>query len=378
MNKQQASTQQFKRFATAMGFAPCGQLAENRGMKHVRRAAQPICWIACLLSLVGCQAEPNSPGRLVTDPSSADRGSARSGTIVKLATWNLEWLVAPQAFPALRDQCLPQGASPGTRRRYLPCDAAAQQDRSAPDFAALARYAKQLDADIIALEEVDGEAAARMVFRGYQFCFTGREAVQNTGFAVRNGLPHRCGTDFVALSLGDSVRRGAELIVYPGDPRELRLLAVHLKSGCARGPLDSGRSECATLARQVPVLEDWIDRQAASGKPFAVLGDFNRDLLHEQGPARTETGLQRNVYAELDDADPPAADLTNAAAGQAFINCSPAQNFNGYIDNILLSQTLAQRRVPGSFQRVTYTLQDATQRKLSDHCPVAVRLQLGN
>lgn len=322
--------------------------------------------VTLALLVGGCAAGPNT----------GDHGAAREPGIVKIATWNLEWLIAPAEFRSLRGTCLPQGESPGQRQRYIPCDVATGQERASQDFAALAGYAHELDADVIALEEVDGESAARLVFKGYRFCFTGRAAVQNTGFAIRQGLPFRCGPDLAPLSLGDSVRRGKELLLYPGEPREIHLLAVHLKSGCPRGPLDSGRPECAKLAQQVPVLEDWIDAQARAGHAFAVLGDFNRDLLHEQGPARSESGAQRNVYAEIDDGDPPQADLVNAADGQPFINCSAAQNFGGYIDNILLGKRLAERRVGGGFERLTYRTPDALRRKLSDHCPVALRLRI--
>ncbi len=321
--------------------------------------------ITLALLVSGCVASPNANGP----------DGKRDPDIIKIATWNLEWLIAPPDFRSLRGSCLPQGESPQGRQRYIPCDVATGLERSSQDFAALARYAQRLDADVVAIEEVDGEAAAQRVFKGYRFCFTGRTAVQNTGFAIRRGLPFRCGADLQPLSLGDSVRRGKELVLFPDEAREIHLLAVHLKSGCPRGPLDSGRPECSKLAQQVPVLESWIDAQAASHHAFAVLGDFNRDLLHEEGPARTQGGVQLNVYAEIDDGDPPEADLVNAAAEQPFINCSAAQNFSGYIDNILLGQRLAARRVAGGFERLTYATPEALGRKLSDHCPVAVRLR---
>ena len=335
-----------------------GQCSHNPAMK--------LLSIAIVALMGGCAAGFNSGSH--SDP--------RALMSIKLATWNMEWLVSPPAFRALRSSCLPKGTEPAGRQRYLPCDVAHGQERSAQDFAALARYAQKLDADVIALEEVDGESAAKLVFSGYAFCFTGRSAVQNTGFAIRRGIPFRCGPDYLPLSLGDTVRRGKELLLFPDEPRELRLLAVHLKSGCPRGSLDSGRTECSKLARQVPLLEEWIHRQAAAGHVFAVLGDFNRDLLHESGPPRTANGTQLNVYAQLDHGDAPEADLRNAAADELFINCSAAQNFSGYIDNILLSRTLAQRRVAGGFERLTYSMPEALQRKLSDHCPVAVRIRL--
>ena len=150
-----------------------------------------------------------------------------------------------------------------------------------------------LDADIVALQEVDGPDAARLVFHDYRFCFSGRVAVQNNGFAIRRGLPFSCGPELLDLSMNDDVRRGVELRLFPGTPQELRLLSVHLKSGCAREPLESARAGCAVLARQVPVLERWIDAQANEHMPFAVLGDFNRDLRREPAGDRALAGPRR-------------------------------------------------------------------------------------
>lgn len=310
----------------------------------------------------------------------ASRGAptpGRSGDSLRLATWNFEWLVAPENFVALKRTCVPQGASPGGRRRTLPCDAAARLERSTADFEAIARYARQLDADVVAMQEVDGPSAARRVFpSGYRFCFTGAAAVQNVGFAVRDGIPFRCGPDLVELSLDGRVRRGAELRLFPGTPSEIHLLAVHLKSGCGKRTLDVPREACALLARQVPVLERWIDARAATGRPFAVLGDFNRELLWDTGPPRTPDGAQRALWSEIDDGDPPEADLVNAAEGERFVNCHPGQNFSGYIDHILLSHSLAARKVPGSFHRVTFEPAEALRRKLTDHCSIAVDLAI--
>ena len=294
---------------------------------------------------------------------------------LKLATWNLEWLIAPENLQALRGSCTPEGVRPPPRVRSIPCDVAAKLNRSRADFNALARYARLLDADVVALQEVDGASAAKLVFPGYRFCFTGRRHVQNTGFAIRPGIPFRCGRDLKSLSLGDTVRRGAELVLYPGESREFRLLSVHLKSGCSNRLLNDSRKECQAAGRQVPVLEQWIDAQAAARRPFAVLGDFNRDLLRDQGPARADSGTPLRLWPEIDDGDPPDADLTNTAAGGRFVNCSMRQAFRGYIDYIVLSRSLAARLVPGSFDRVVYSTQDAVARKLSDHCPVSVRLR---
>jgi endonuclease/exonuclease/phosphatase family metal-dependent hydrolase len=303
--------------------------------------------------------------------ATASCSAARSATDeLKIATWNLEWFMQPQTLQALTPACLPREAPRDGARRAVPCDVAHELVRSNEDIAALRKYARSLDADVVALQEVDGIDAARLVFPDYEFCFSGRIAVQNNGFAVRRGLPFSCGADLAELSLADDVRRGVELVLFPATSRELRLLSVHLKSGCARDALDATRPNCLELRRQVPYLEAWIDAQAAGHKAFAVLGDFNRDLQHEP-PGLT-------LWSEIDDADPPAADLVNTAEGQKFQNCLASQTFSGFIDYIVLGREMARGLVPGSFGREIYRPSDAARRKLSDHCPVFIRLKVAD
>jgi endonuclease/exonuclease/phosphatase family metal-dependent hydrolase len=299
---------------------------------------------------------------LAAAEDSAPRGS------VKLASWNLEWLISPAQFRSLKGNCIPQGAPVAGSERRIPCDVAARFERSSRDFAALASYANELNADVIALQEVDGPQAAELVLPGYQFCFTSRRHPQNTGFAIRAGIPFRCGPDFAALAINAGLRRGATVVLYPGTPGEVHLMSVHLKSGCARDALDSPSKPCRDLAAQTPALEAWIDAQAAAGRRFAVLGDFNRDLLHEPGTP--------SMWAEIDDGTPPESDLVNPSAGLPFVGCIPGQSYSTYIDFIVLSRSLGARLVPGSFQRVVYSARKARSTRLSDHCPVAVRVDL--
>jgi endonuclease/exonuclease/phosphatase family metal-dependent hydrolase len=285
---------------------------------------------------------------------------------VKLATWNLEWFMTPAGFHALKDGCTTDESGHRHNPRSIPCDVAADLERSATDIGALASYAHRLDADVIALQEVDGEPAARQLFGNHEFCFTGGRAVQNTGFAIRRGLPHVCGPDVLGLSLGDELRRGATVILYPGTRHELRLLAVHLKSGCSRGRLGGHEKACERLAEQLPTLGAWIRQQQDAGRRFAVLGDFNRNLVAEHGDG---------VWSRLN-GGAPDGELVNTAAGEPFRNCFTGQTHTGYIDYILLGRTLAPSLVRGSFERLTYSATDAWRTKLSDHCPVAVRLHL--
>ncbi len=80
-----------------------------------------------------------------------------------------------------------------------------------------------------------------------------------------------------------------------------------------------------------------------------------------------------SLWNELDQ---PAGRLTLAANLGAFENCSVTQNFPGYIDQIVLGPALAASVIAGSVRRITYENADVAARRLSDHCPVSIALQL--
>ena len=90
---------------------------------------------------------------------------------LKLATWNLEWFMTPNMFNSLKDSCTQDDGAHRASPRSIPCDVAAKLERSATDIAALAGVAHALDADVVALQEVDGREAARQLFPRHDFCF---------------------------------------------------------------------------------------------------------------------------------------------------------------------------------------------------------------
>ena len=100
-----------------------------------------------------------------------------------------------------------------------------------------------MDADILALQEVDGpEAAARVVDpQAYAFYFPAEGDLQRAGFAVRRGLRVTQNPDLEALDLNPrarfSLRRGTDITVESGG-QKLRLLSLHLKGGCNSGATD--------------------------------------------------------------------------------------------------------------------------------------------
>ena len=233
--------------------------------------------------------------------------------------------------------------------------------RRAADLAGLRAYAALLAADVVALQEVDGAAAAETVFPAgrYALHMTGDAVVQRVGFAVRRGLEFEANPDFVALEPpGSRLRSGADITLrWPGG--RLRLLAVHLKQGCRQDRLtDRHRSACPILGVQLAALQGWVAQRRAEGVPFALLGDFNRWM--DDGDA---------FYGALQQAGP----LRRATEGRS----SPCWGGGGFIDHIIAGGAARGWMRPDTLQVLVYreTGED-WQERLSDHCPVSVRFNL--
>lgn len=268
---------------------------------------------------------------------------------VKLATWNIAWLTTRPAD----DPALPRGLTP----------------RQPGDWRLLAGYAQRLEADILAFQEVDGEDAIRRILdpRDWAFFLTRENDVQRAGFAIRRTLRVEQHEDLAALDVTAgarfSQRRGADVTVtLPGGQR-LRLLSVHLNAGCREGPMDPSRSrDCDMLARQAAVLAEWAQARRREGIPFAMLGDFNRRMDHP----RDEFG------AALRDAAP----MQRATEGASNPCWADARGARPFISHIWLGGGAQRWLVPGSLRVMVYAEREPAMRdRLSDHCPVSVRLR---
>ncbi|MEM9806682.1 MAG: endonuclease/exonuclease/phosphatase family protein [Cyanobacteria bacterium P01_D01_bin.56] len=271
------------------------------------------------------------------------------------------------SLTALRAAAVPLKVAAWNIEHLRALDNSGPNPREEDDYQRLATYAEDLDADIIALQEVDGEVAAARIFDEgeYDFFFSNREDPMLTGFAVRRGIEVVQNPDLVALDVDGrgNLRHGTDITVtYNG--REIRFLSLHLKSFCFDNPLDTSSSACRTLKQQLPVLEEWIDTQANADLPFMVLGDFNRrmNLVGDE------------FWLEIDDAEPANADLTNSTEG-LLSDCWNGQ-FPNYIDHIVSDLISSQWLVPNSFQQLLFTEPISQQESLSDHCPIAVTLDV--
>jgi endonuclease/exonuclease/phosphatase family metal-dependent hydrolase len=260
---------------------------------------------------------------------------------IKVSTWNLNWL---------------------TQRSKQEADLPADVHLRAPeDFVRLAGYARKLDADVVAFQEVDGPQAAGLVFdpSTYAIATIDEPVVQRVGIAVRKTISFRKNADLLGLDAEPGapfrLRYGLDVTLGSG----LRILVVHLKTGCQTDTLaTSHRAQCMLLARQIPVLAGWIAARRAEGVPFMVLGDFNR--IFDTPDA---------VGATLDSAAP----LLRVTQG--FEN--PCWDGAPFIDHIFLGGPARGWLVPGSLRvQIFHEIGAGWKEKLSDHCPVSIKLRL--
>ncbi len=263
---------------------------------------------------------------------------------LKVATWNIEWAtLRPAGDPSLPDDVRP---------------------KTEGDLALLRGYADRLDADVVAMQEVDGPEVAARIFPPdrYALFLIDEDVVQRVGLAVRRGIAVTRNPDLAALDLypdaPHKLRNGLDVTLdLPGAP--LRVLAVHLKTGCREDPPErSARPGCAALARQVPALAGWIAQRRTEGAAFLVLGDFNRWM----GPGDP-------VLAALE----AAAPLARATEGKS----SPCWGRENFIDHILAGGAARGWMQPDTLRVMTYRESgEGWKERLSDHCPVSVRLRV--
>ena len=276
-------------------------------------------------------------------------GSADAAGALRIATWNLEHL----------DDHADQG-----------CIA-----RSSDEYDSLAGQIMETGADVIAFQEVENAAAAHLVFPDSEWDIivsqcppikSPRDCWDRpgeklghlaTGFAVRKGNSWSRHQDVTALSLDDPFQRfGADISVFAGQ-HEIRLLSVHLISGCWGEGQDSDPqrvSVCERLRSQLNLVKSWADDRSAEGTAFVVLGDFNRRLAVDG-----DWG-----WSVLSDSSAPLSLLTEGYQAE----CDP--RYPDFIDHLAAGGGAQELVLPGSFREWP------RKGEHPDHCAVSADLRL--
>ncbi|MER8670843.1 hypothetical protein NKI48_25845 [Mesorhizobium sp. M0644] len=358
---------------------------------------------------------------------------------VRLANWNIQTLTIPgeRVFKNTKDEEL----------------------RTPADFTRLQKVRDAVGADVFVLQEISSLKALAMVFptSEWQLCFSGQYAADEVGlgpyydsddvgeivptcvtdtddtklpdppvgqlrkqylaFAVKktSGISIEAVRDLSNLAVAAedrntetntvevrSVRWGFEATLgTPGG--SLRVLNVHMKSGCFDGFLRSkwwkdlaawapdGEVDhaCDTLARQLPALRGWIADAGASEKPFVIIGDFNRRLDVEDEDTKSPDMLPvLNGTATSDDGSDDTA-LSYVPEGQAAVKaCWPEEDQTDRrhsIEFMMFGPGDRPDDWEASYAKLRYVdmaqiggsslVQETDSPHLSDHCPSVISLR---
>ncbi len=287
-----------------------------------------------LLFTVGCVSNGAQ-----TQPPSADMS-------FKITTWNVEHL----AFP------YDTGCRP----------------RTADEITALSAYAQSLDADVVALQEVASVTAVRQIFpesqwqiimsqradsEAYECRGSGRMSTQQkVAFAVKNTVPVLAVEHLNELSLTMPGLRYGLVIQVDSPNGAMDILNVHMKSGCFVDDYQSSDSEsCQVYARQIPVLDNWIEQRERQGTAYVVLGDFNHRLSAYYNRA------SRLLFTE---------DRSASLVTRKVIGCHP--RYPAPIDHILVGGLDARAATASVKVHEFENMQEAEM--LSDHCAISATL----
>lgn len=276
---------------------------------------------------------------------------------LKLSSWNIAWLGSHE-----------------------------YNQRSETDYQKLAMYAKQLNADVIALQEVENEYWARKVFgNDYDYYFSTKDWVQRVGVAIKKSQRFTVeAKEYKALDIG-KVRHGMDMTLTKNG-KTLHLLAVHLKSGCFTAPLDNTsvnampstsvkkqkhKEACTKLSKQISPLEHWIDLHASQDAAYIVLGDFNRRFSQDIALKYPE---DKGLWQALNDEGQEALWTPTTAANSG---CWGGY-YKDYIDHIIFSPKAKENYIDASFEQLIFKPKYTKElsRNLSDHCPISVKVKL--
>ena len=305
------------------------------------------------LAVLGLVLTACSPDAGSSSGSDASSSLTPSDYALRVVAWNVEHLAAPIAT----------GCRP----------------RSEDELVALQAYARSLDADIVALQEVASLEAVALLFpeEDWQLFLSERpdsdpyecrgsgnlSTQQKLAFAVSNDIDVLENDDFAALGLDNpGLRHGMELTVSTpmGD---IELLNVHMKSGCFVDDFSRADSDaCQTFARQAPVLDGWIEEKEASAQPYMILGDFNHRL---SAPYNQMTRLM----GDNSDGSPSSLVITTAD----MIGCHPW--YPAPIDHIVMGN-MQDPALRTSVMAHDFEDMDPDA-MLSDHCAVSLTVEYG-
>ncbi|MAD88449.1 MAG: endonuclease [Pseudoalteromonas sp.] len=249
--------------------------------------------------------------------------------------------------------------------------------RSEADYKKLKAYASNLNADIVALQEVESAKAVARVFPEKEWqiiisdrpdsqTYTCRESgltstQQKVAFVVRNSVKIDSVEQLKAIAAPRAgLRQGIKLTIQHEDEK-LHIVNLHLKSGCfVDDYLDSDKESCAVLSQQIKILDNYLESQQLNQENWIVLGDFNHRLANPNNRFRKDLFHSPGLFGDKSFPNNQLQNLTDGKTG-----CHP--KYPAPIDHIFVSSALSTKYNSESLKFHYFDNMNIDD-MLSDHC----------
>lgn len=252
--------------------------------------------------------------------------------------------------------------------------------RNNEDYAKLRNYAHALNADVVALQEVESADAVHRVFprtqwqvilsnrvdsQTYTCRKSGRQSTQQkVAYAIKKTIDVTHTAHLTQFSdLQPGLRQGLQVSLSHGG-ETINLVNLHLKSGCfTQDYLKQDKEACQLLGQQANILDRFLEAKPLDKTHWVVLGDFNHRLADKQNRMRKDLMYGPGLYSASTAPSDHLENTTDDLRGCHIKYPAP-------IDHILLSKSLAPALVNGSVQFHNFKNMEP-KAMLSDHCALS-------
>lgn len=235
------------------------------------------------------------------------------------------------------------------------------KERASWDYKNLAKVISIINADIVALQEVENEKAIQKVLDyldGYNYFVAEGYGKQNLAILYNNNIELKIVDIYKPLIVEENRTRPGLLIYAKKGNFDFYLMNVHLKSTSSFDDTEELRQKSYELRqKQAMVLNQFLDSilTSQSDRDIFFVGDMN------DNPNRKNSNIK--FFAD----DPKVLFLTS------YLRSCKNPNWDN-IDHIAITPNIEPRLIKTSIRQVnTYELFKPSQaEKISDHCPVVI------
>lgn len=238
-----------------------------------------------------------------------------------------------------------------------------QKLRTEEEYTAIARVIKEMNLDILALQEIENQSALNHLMKylnGYKSVVTNSGGKQNLALLYKSNIEVFDIQEYSPLEVIKDRTRPALIASIKKDNFDFRIMIVHLKSTSSHDDTPELKQKSFEIRKsQVNLISHWIDSCMVHSKEkdYIILGDFND---HIQKPNSQLKHLAQNKYLEC-----VTKDLKSCL-----------RNDWSTIDNIFISKNVSKRVMKGSLANEYFRsyIPKKFNNLISDHCPVYFKL----